>query len=148
MTPDALVTRVLMFAAIAPGVLLASAGVVWTAAPGVALWPADRVNLSEAAATRNTGEVVRLLRLGANPHEAVPVRAGLLDGSRPVDATPLEAAIRVRRGDVIWTLRQYAPPPPPATLAALRCQAADDAAVLAALDEDAPGEIPPCSSGR
>lgn len=56
------------------------------------MWPRDVVNLAEAAATRDDGEVVRLIESGEDFNRRYPVRAGLLF-DRPALLTPLEAAI-------------------------------------------------------
>jgi hypothetical protein len=137
---------IVVLATTTPGLLVALAGAAWTAGAGIELWPPDRVNLAEAAATRNTAEVARLLAGGEKPDTRMSVRAGLLDGSHDVWVTPLEAAVRVRRGDVLWTLLQYGPPPDAATLDALRCEAAGDQGLLALLGPGVPGSAPPCRS--
>jgi hypothetical protein len=56
------------------------------------MWPVDVVNMAEAAATRNDGEVVRLIESGEDFNRRYPVRAGLLF-DRPAFLTPLEAAV-------------------------------------------------------
>jgi hypothetical protein len=65
----------------APGCLLAAGSalaLVLAAFGRHPMWPDVAVNLSEAAATRNEAEVVRLIGAGENPNESREVRAGLL----------------------------------------------------------------------
>ena len=55
-------------------------------------WPRTSMTLSEAAATGDAGEVVRLLGQGQDPNARYFVKAGLL-ARRSVVVTPLEAAV-------------------------------------------------------
>lgn len=85
---------ILAVAGSVPAVLVALTG-TWGAAinPGGGwLWPPDQVNASEAVATGNYAEVVRLLENGDDPNRAHTVRPPLLT-SGPLVATPLEAAV-------------------------------------------------------
>ena len=67
------------------------------------VWPPDDVNVSEAVATRNYAEVVRLLDNGADPTRPNPVRGSLL-ASRPVVAIPVEAAVMARNAAMLGLL--------------------------------------------
>jgi ankyrin repeat protein len=67
-------------------------------------WPDMQPNLSEATAVRDTAEVVRLLDDGADPNARYPVRPGLVDNNEPVNVTPLEAAISIRRSELVSLL--------------------------------------------
>ena len=90
----------------APCVVLALFS-VWWAVAGVAgncLWPPDTVTLSEAVATRNNGEAVRLMDLGADPNRPTRVRAGLLTNGYAVTIKPIEAAVGAQRADALRTL--------------------------------------------
>ena len=71
---------------------------------GAGLWPPDEVTLSEAIATRNNAEALRLIRLGADPNHPSRVRAGLLTSDYAVDVTPLEAAVGAQRVDALRML--------------------------------------------
>ena len=71
---------------------------------GAGLWPPDEVTLSEAIATRNNAEALRLIRLGADPNHSSRVRAGLLTSDYAVDVTPVEAAVGAQRVDALRML--------------------------------------------
>jgi len=71
---------------------------------GAGLWPPDEVTLSEAIATRNNAEALRLIRLGADPNHPSRVRAGLLTSDYAVDVTPVEAAVGAQRVDALRML--------------------------------------------
>jgi len=87
-------------------VVLAVLSVWWTAAnlAGSGLWPPDDVNLSEAVATRNNAEAVRLMEYGADPNRPARVRDGLLTNGYGVIVTPLEAAVGAQRADTVRML--------------------------------------------
>lgn len=89
-----------------PGAFL----IVATAAMFVALpfgidpvWHVEQVTLPEAAALRDNGEVMRLIGLGADPDEAGIVRRDLAHNEAHV-LTPLEAAVSIRRVDMVELL--------------------------------------------
>jgi hypothetical protein len=84
-----------------PCVVLALLSAWWTIA---GLWPPDDVTLSEAVATRNNAEALRLIRLGANPNRPSRVRAGLLTSDYDVSVTPVEAAVGAQRADALRML--------------------------------------------
>lgn len=67
-------------------------------------WPEYRLNLAEATAVRETAEVARQLEAGADPNRRDTVRSGMLT-SAAVAATPLEAAVAIRRAELIAVLR-------------------------------------------
>ena len=86
-----------------PGALL----IVATAAMFVALpfgidpvWHVEQVTLPEAAALRDSGEVMRLIGLGADPNEAGTVRQNFAHNQEHV-LTPLEAAVSIQRVDMV-----------------------------------------------
>ena len=89
-----------------PCVVLALLSAWWTAGrlAGNGLWPPDDVTLSEAVATRNNAEAVRLIESGANPNEPGPVRDGLLTNGYAVTVKPVEAAVGAQREDSLRTL--------------------------------------------
>lgn len=77
------------------------------------LWGPEPLTLSEAAAFRDAGEVVRLLAAGHDPNATYPVRDGAVKGR--VAATPLEAARGAGRDDIVQLLLDagaLAPLPP------------------------------------
>ena len=93
----------------APVLLLASvfAVMLTLAARGQhPLWRAEALNLSEAAALRDRGEVARLLAAGDDPRAARPVRAGFLY-QEPVTLTPTEAAVLADRPEILQLLLDY-----------------------------------------
>lgn len=84
-------------------------------------WQVPELTLSEAVATRDAGEVTRLVeRERVDPNRAWPVRGGLLGDV--TSATPLEAAVLTRREEMArLLLRLGAAVPPGAPRAALIC---------------------------
>jgi hypothetical protein len=89
-----------------PCLVLAALSTWWTIghAAGDGLWPPDRVTLSEAIATRNNAEALRLIAGGADPNRRERVRDGLLVNGRDVVVTPLEAAVGAQRAEAIRML--------------------------------------------
>lgn len=87
--------------------LVAFAGSITVAVGWVAgaqpFWGLQELTLSEAVATRDAGEVTRLVeRERIDPNRSWPVRPGLLDGVTA--ATPLEAAVLARRAEMAGLL--------------------------------------------
>ena len=105
-----------------PAGVLASASLWWTLASlwGGGLWPAQRVTLAEAVATRDPAEVERLIGFGENPNSAMSVRPGLL-GPTAVRVTPLEAAVWSRDAEMLALLLRRGAIPSESELRALRC---------------------------
>ncbi len=89
-----------------PCLVLALLSVWWTAGwlAGNGLWPPDEVTLSEAVATRNNAEAVRLIESGANPNQPSQVRDGLLTNGYAVTIKPIEAAVGAQRVDSVRML--------------------------------------------
>lgn len=86
----------------APGLLVALARAAMLAAELSDVhpyWPRVDVNLAEAAALRDGGEVARLLEAGADPNERYTVRRGYLR-NRPMTVTPIEAARAAGRPEI------------------------------------------------
>ena len=78
----------------APGLLLSAVLALFlalAAATAHPMWRWEPLNLSEAAALRDAGEVARLLDEGRDPNRAYVVRAGLLS-EQPLELTPMQAA--------------------------------------------------------
>ena len=71
------------------------------AAAAPAFWKGGSLTLSEAAALRDAGEVVRQIASGADPNATYPLRPGILDAS---SLTPLEAAVDSRRAEMVDVL--------------------------------------------
>jgi hypothetical protein len=107
-------------------------------------WSVPELTLSEAVATRDAGEVTRLVeRERVDPNRAWPVRGGLL--GEVTSATPLEAAVLARREEMArLLLRLGAVVPEGAPRAALICLGVRAAAadVIALLLESGDGSDP------
>jgi hypothetical protein len=121
------VKTVLMFAAVIPALaaLIGSASVLVGGALGAhPFWADPRMTVSEAAGLASSGEVVRLVQHEhQDPSRAWPVRAGILGASQNV--TPLEAAVAIRRYEmVVVLLRLGAAPRSAAERTSLICRAA------------------------
>lgn len=103
-------------------------------------WAAPVVNLTEAAAVRDTAEISRLLEQGDDPNQRRPVRPGLIGNDVERQATPLEAGISIGRPDVLRLLLEHGASPSPSEWRRLRCaaQALQHADVVAALDAHRP----------
>lgn len=95
-------------------VALAAPPLIWIAAAAVLVTIAlatgyrpfsapDDLTLSEAAALRDELEITRQIRDGADPNRRTSVRADLVR-STPLELTPLEAAVAIRRADVMELL--------------------------------------------
>ena len=100
------IDRVLMWIIAGPCVILALVSVWWTTAgfAGDGLWPPDNVTLSEAVATRNNAEALRLMEQGADPNRPGRVRDGLLTNGYAVTIKPIEAAVGAQRADSVRML--------------------------------------------
>lgn len=69
-------------------------------------WPIVDLTLSEAVLTKDAGEVVRLLeREGVDANRRWPVREELMNP--PASVTPLEAAVMIRRSEIIPLLLRH-----------------------------------------
>jgi hypothetical protein len=140
-------SRIAVALACTPAVVVALVG-AWGVVANPAggwVWPPDDVNVSEAVATRNYAELVRLLENGADPTRPYPVQASLLT-SRPVVATPVEAAVMARNAGMLGLLIDKGAVITPAMAGRLKCLNADypDQDVRAMLDRVAPGTEPDC----
>ena len=117
----------------------------WTAGrlAGNGLWPPDDVTLSEAAATRNNAEAVRLIDSGADPNQPSRVREGLLTSGYPVTIKPIEAAVGAQRADSLQTLLANGAAVDQEELGVLRCleQARHDSGVRELLAAHSTGDI-------
>ena len=69
-------------------------------------WPTPVLNVAEAAAVRDHAEVVRLIQQGEDPNRRWPVRIDLLDSQAHM-MTPLEAAIEIRRLELVQLLIKH-----------------------------------------
>jgi hypothetical protein len=96
------------------------------------------LNLSEAAAVRDLGEIVRLIELSEDPDAPRDVRPGFL-ADQAVRATPLEAAIAVRDPEVVRVLLVNGAAMDAQVWSHLRCSAEGDE-MTAYLDRRRPPE--------
>jgi hypothetical protein len=67
------------------------------------IWRSEALTLPEAAGLRDNGEVLRLLRDGADINAAGPIRPDFIK-SYEITMTPLEAAVGIRRADMVKLL--------------------------------------------
>ena len=115
-----------------PSVALAAPAVVVTAGLTLALvfgvfgrhpmWPDDGLNLSEAAATSDEADVVRLIERGEDPNIRRDIRPGVLF-DRAVRLTPLEAAVVSQRTVMVERLLANGAVMDAAVWSQLRCLA-------------------------
>jgi hypothetical protein len=89
------------------------------------LWPRQQLNLSEAAAVRDVGEIVRLIDSSADPDAVRDVRPGLL-AEHAVRATPLEAAVAIRDPEIARVLLANGAEMDTEVWSRLRCKAEGD----------------------
>ena len=140
-------SRIAVAVACVPAVVVALIGAWGVVAnpTGGWVWPPDDVNVSEAVATRNYAEVVRLLENGGDPTRPNLVRASLLT-SRPVVAIPVEAAVMARNAAMLGLLMDNGAVVTPAMAGKLKCLNAEypDQDVKAMLDQVVPGDPPRC----
>jgi hypothetical protein len=128
-----------------PCLVLSLLGVWWTAGwlAGNGLWPADEVTLSEAVATRNNAEAVRLIESGANPNQPSYVRDGLLTNGYAVTIKPIEAAVGAQRADSVRMLLAIGAAVDQEELTVLRCleEARHDSGVRELLAAQSTGAV-------
>jgi hypothetical protein len=108
-----------------PPLLLACAVTVMLAAGAAGrhpMWRTETLNMSEAAAARDTATIAALLDRGEDPHARRPVRPPLLDGIA-VEVTPLEAGVAAGRLEVVHLLWTRGGPVDERRRVALACEA-------------------------
>ena len=134
-----------------PCLALAGVGAWWTAGglSSRGLWPSDEVTLSEAVASRNNAEALRLIANGADPNRPARVRDGLLTNGYDVTVTPVEAAVGAQRADSLRALLANGAAVDEQELLVLRCleRTRHDSGVREILDARSPGE-PECAGVR
>jgi len=89
------------------------------------MWRQPEVNLSEAAAARDLGEIVRLIGASEDPDAARDVRPGFV-AATAVRATPLEAAVASKDVESVRILLMNGATMTDGVWQHLRCSAADD----------------------
>lgn len=108
----------------------AALAVAWIAVLALAsdgehpLWGLTPRNVAEAAAFRDGAAIVRLVRQGSNINAAGEVREGFIS-REPVTVTPLEAAVRARRGEIVRLLLDLGAAPDAVTWSRIWCEAED-----------------------
>jgi hypothetical protein len=96
----------MLLVAMIPPALLALARVaflvlaLWDVHP---VWLFEPLNLAEAAALRDRGEVALLLAVGENPNATYRIRRGFIR-DYPVEMTPMAAARAARRDEIVQLL--------------------------------------------
>jgi hypothetical protein len=104
----------MLLVAMLPPALLALTRVVflvlaiWDVHP---FWLFEPLNLAEAAALRDRGEVARLLAHGENPNATYRIRRGFAR-DYPVEMTPMAAALAARRDEIVQLLVDAGVKPP------------------------------------
>ena len=108
--------------AVMPAVALAVLSATLTAARpfGGGLWLPDDVNMSEAVATRNSAEVVRLIRRGYSPNTSCRVRLERRDEAEN-DLTPFEVAVITRELETATLLLELGAAPTTTQIRDLWC---------------------------
>lgn len=129
--------RPLQIALALPACLLAAGevGMLFAALFGThPRWPQETLNLSEAAAVRDSADVVRLIEEGHDINARRTIPPGVM-GSNAHELTPLEAAVANRRPELVALLVGRGARPEAATWAALWCGAVagGNGGVIAAL---------------
>ena len=111
-------------------------------------WARPELTLSEAAATRDAGEVLRLIeQQGHDPSASYPVREGVLGDATSV--SPVEAAVIVKRAEMVRLLFRHGASLTPEERRRLACAARDSGAgdVVATLVPEAQRSEPlPCAA--
>jgi len=110
----------------------------WVLVDGHPIWTVRPRNLAEAAAFRDGAEVVRRVSAGERISVPAEVRPGFISGSAAVTVTPLEAAAKARRIEIIRLLLDLEPAVDPATWARAWC-IEEDEGIRAALADSRPG---------
>ena len=90
----------------APGILFVLLTATVVVGPLVGfdpIWRSEALTLPEAAGLRDDGEVQRLLRDGADVNAAGSIRPDFVK-SYAITMTPLEAAVGIRRADMVTLL--------------------------------------------
>ena len=99
-------SRRMLLVAIVPAAVLAGVRVIFLVLAAWGLHPFlmwEPLNLAEAAALRDRGEVARLLAQGEDPNATYRVRRGFVH-AYAIRLTPLSAARAARRGEVVQLL--------------------------------------------
>lgn len=145
--------RASVFVAAASTPALAALGFSVVIAVGWAIgadpfWARPELTLSEAAATRDSAEVVHQIeQLGRDPNASYPVREGVLGAGTSI--SPVEAAVLSKRAEMVRLLLRHGAAPLPDERLRLACAAQESSAgdVVAALVPDAERTGPlPCAS--
>ena len=147
-----MVRRVALLLAAAPAVVVAvldGTSLTVAAVHEHPWWRDYQLNLSEAAAVRDDAEMVRLIERGDDPNLRRRVRPGLVGNEADVEATPLEAAISIRRPELIGLLFQHGARVGPAEWRRLYCSAVarDYTDVVAVLEQYRQNGVEPRCSG-
>ncbi len=96
------VAAVCLSAPLVASLLLAAALLIAPVLGQDPFWTAPDLNVSEAVFVRDRAEALRLIRAGADPDRAWEIRDAF-GGPQP-PSTPLEAAVRIRRLEIVQVL--------------------------------------------
>ena len=131
---------------VACAALPALVGIAVAGAMAPLFWRGGSLNLAEAAALRDAGEVVRQITAGADPNASYPLRRGILAAP---SLTPLEAAVGARRAEIVELLMAHGAKVDLAGWRRLNCFAQKTGAtdVVATLDHVAPAAAPASCEG-
>ena len=135
-----------------PALLLTGALIVLmvvAAAGGRPFQPREPLTLAELAAVGDRAGIIRAVRLGTNPNDPSPVRAGML-GSRLDPTAPLEVAIIANQVDALRLLVELGAVVHSGNYGRLLCLArqSQNADAIAAVEAALPNGPPaPCPAG-
>lgn len=134
-----------------PPVLLAALTVVLLllgTAGANPFWPETSLTFAEAAALRDRATVQQLLDAGADPYAPSTIREGLISGE-PLTLTPMQAAIRENRSEVVAALLARTPAERNAPLVCAwyaQAVARKSDAIPALLSDRFPNEVARCGA--
>ncbi len=136
--------RLLILVAAAPGLaatlVTAAIALLGPVGGGLSFWQGGSLTLSEAAALHDHGELVRLIENGNDPNATYPLRPDVLADR---SLTPIEAAVRSRRAEVVDLLMMHGATIDPDLWRRLHCFALEASAedVAQTLDHYRPANV-------
>lgn len=111
------------------------------------IWHVRPRSIAEAAVFRDGGAIVRRVRAGENPNTASEVRGGFIS-RRPVTITPIDAAVRAQRAEVVQLLFDVGATVDAASWTQLWCDAENTDVKAVLVRYRPPGVAPACGEAR